>query len=313
MFSRLTLILFICSAGAGLTFVPPELTEPLRGLVRDAAHPGQFTTTAFMGLVRHVSERVHDWQTAEEQLEQLRTALAKNERAMRQLQEDQARLREELEQARAKAGPRLVPSSSEPLLVPHLIEARLIGSETASLWRNRKLLDAGSADGVETSLLVLGRDDQLILDVGTDAAISERQPVYAGDVVVGRIAAAGRWTSTLESVTDANFRGAARVLRKTDAGWWRGPTGLLKGDGSELCLLDGIEASQPVEVGDAVVTATEDGVLPVPMFYGKIVEARLRPGGTRWEIRVEPAMKNQRLETVHVLRTNLNPTRLLAN
>ena len=66
-------------------------------------------------------------------------------------------------------------------------------------------------------------------------------------------------------------------------------------------------------MGDAVCTVPDDGVLPHRMYYGRVAEVELKPGSLHWEVRVEPAFKEIELRSVSVLRTKLNPNRILAN
>ena len=154
--------------------------------------------------------------------------------------------------------------------------------------------------------------DAKLIDQGTAVRIDANDPVYADRIVVGRIAKVGSWTSTLELVTDKKFHGLACVMRETAEGWLPGPEGILSGDGTNHCRLE-VESAEPVKVGDAVCTVPDDGVLPLRMYYGRVIQVDLQPGSLHWEVKVEPAFKELRLRTVSVLRTKLNPARILAN
>ena len=196
-----------------------------------------------------------------------------------------------------------------PLVLPRLIEARVLGEETAALWRARKLLAAGAADQIAESALVLD-DSRPLVDLGQDAGVSPGDAAYAGRIVVGKIAEVGFYSSTLRLVTDPAYKGLARLARRTSRGLVLGPEGTVVGDGSELCRLKHI--AEPVNVGDEVFTGGTDGAVPARMYYGKVVRAELEPGAREWSVWVRPAA-TEGLESVLILRRALNPDRVLAN
>jgi cell shape-determining protein MreC len=115
----------------------------------------------------------------------------------------------------------------------------------------------------------------------------------------------------LQLVTDPGFSGRARLARQTSRGLAFGSEGTLVGGGANLCRLKRI--MEPVNVGDEVYSGGTDGVLPYPMFYGRVVRAELEEGATEWSIDVEPAAKLDRFDRVQILRMSLNPSRLMAN
>jgi cell shape-determining protein MreC len=200
--------------------------------------------------------------------------------------------------------------SLEPLLVPQLVEARVLGDESAALWRSGKLIGAGAAAGiVESSLVLTGR--RPLVDLGEDARVSAGDALYAGRSVVGKVAAVGRYTSTVVLVTDAGYAGRARIARRTSRGLTFGSEGTLMGDGTALCRLRHI--AEPVNVGDEVYTGGTDGVLPFAMYYGRVVRAELEPAATEWSIDVKPDAALARFDRVQILRLAVNAGRLLAD
>lgn len=300
----------LCLAGCGLIFVPREAAAPFRALVRDALRPGQ--VALYAGL-RHCRE----WVVAlgrsasppgmPEGLEdELQTARLEN----RRLELLVASLREKIEKLSAQQG--LTPASDPkpPLVIPQLIEARVLGEETAALWRGRKLLSAGANGGIVESALVLD-DARPLVDLGDDARLSAGDAAYAGRIVIGKIAEVGRYSSTLRLVTDPAYTGRARLARRTSRGLAHGAEGTLVGDGSELCRLKHV--SDPVNVGDEVFTGGTDGLVKWPMYYGKVVRAELEPGASEWSVWVKPAASDERLETVLIQRRTMNPDRILAD
>jgi cell shape-determining protein MreC len=290
--------------------VPAEATRALRSLVRDALRPGQ---TAVNVIARHLRL----WQMSAvgftgasgepaksgELSEECRSLRLQN----RRLELHAARLRERLEQLAAQQGHVWSTESYPPLVTPKLVEARVLGEETSSLWRGRKLLSAGAGNDIAESALVLD-DARPLIDLGADARIAEGDAVYAGRTVIGKIAEVGRFTSTLRLVTDPAYSGRARLARRTSRGLVFGAEGTLVGDGTGLCRLKHI--SEPVNVDDEVFTGGPDGLVPYPMYYGKVVRAELDSGANEWSVWVVPAASDERLESVLILRRVVNFERI---
>ena len=88
-----------------------------------------------------------------------------------------------------------------------------------------------------------------------------------------------------------------------------GPEGVLTGDGKGRCRLLHIPATEPVSVGDEVYTSSRLTGLPVPMYYGRVVDATLAEGASHWEVVVEPAETINDSRVVQVLRSVLNSVR----
>lgn len=315
----------LCGVGGVLLILPDGWTAPLREVVRDALVPGLSLTTIARDAVR---DRGIAW------FENLRT-LARNSRDA-ELTQRIGELEAELEQwklrTRRERLQRLQdqqhtkeltrygssPGVSDvglPLVELELLECRVLGEESSTLWRSGKLIHGGTQQGIEESALVLDSPLPLI-DQGEDRELAVGLPVFAGRCVVGRIVKVGRWTSTVQPVTDRHFRGGlAQLCRDSGDGPLWGTVGMIEGigDGTGLCRLTAVPATEAVEVGDHVYTAIEDGVLPGGMYYGEVVRAELNVGNPHWEIDVRPAADVSRLKRVQVLKRIENPQRRLAN
>ncbi len=308
---RFPIPLLILGAAAGLCFAPDHLTSKIRLALHDALRPGQklVRAGAAEGLARW--NRLRDTTDHSDEVANLRSELEGAQLALRQSQLQAARLQENLQTAE-RLGPSPYSSSpSENLFVAELLQAHVLGEATRALWRGGAILDKGAPDGVEEMALVL-EDPRLMVDQGGTNGVEPEQDVYAGRCVIGRIATVGRWASTVQRVTDKDYRGLARLARQTSRGLILLSEGILQGDGTDTCKFTGIPVTDAVEIGDEVYTGGRDARLPSPMYYGKVVEARLNPGATAWDIRVQPAATNTPLETVQVLRTRLNPHRIAA-
>ena len=185
----------------------------------------------------------------------------------------------------------------------------MLGKETLASWEAGHLLDRGRRHGITVTDLVL-ESGRVTLDQGQNAGIGEEQPVYSGRQVVGRISRVGLWTSTIQLITDPEFRGLAQLGRPGRNGPTFSARGMLHGTGRPLCQLALVRANQVVEVGDEVYTGGRDNLFPWPMLYGTVVTARLKDGAPHWEIRVRPAMQERSLKRVEIFTKVLNPSRL---
>jgi len=240
----------------------------------------------------------------------LQEKLIQSEGERRRLEVELAVLSEQWRRSGGQTGSGPHGQSRDPLFVPQLVEARVLGEEMTTLWRAGRLLGAGRREGIVESSLVLD-DVRPMIDQGNAARLSPGDAVYAGRCVLGKLAAVGRYTSTLVAITDPGYTGRARVARRTSQGLKFGSEGTLVGIGTALCRLRHV--NEPVNVGDEVYTGGTDGVLPFPMFYGRIVRAEFEPAATEWTIDVEPATTLDRFDRVQILRIAVDPGRILAD
>jgi len=293
-------------AGAGLLFVPAEAARPVRSLVRDLLRPGQMALAAALrcggGWRVPAINGVGTPAVSNPATEEVRTLRLQNRRLELQV----TRLRERLGLHAAQPGFASA-SAIPPLVNPHLVEARVLGEETASFWRGHKLLSAGAGQRIAESALVLN-DARPLVDAGADARLAEGDAVYAGRTVIGKIAEVGRFSSTLRLVTDPGYSGRARLARRTSQGLVFGAEGTLVGDGTDVCRLRHI--TDPVNIDDEVFTGGADGLIPFPMYYGRVVRAELETGSNEWSIWVHPAASDERLESVLILRREINAERI---
>ena len=288
-------------AAATLNVAPPEALGRLRGLFLDSLRPGQL-------LVQNLSDRVRP-------LREIASAgspadpIHAFEARIRELELEREQLLSRLT-AVETWGRRPRGQNSQPVVIPELLTARWLGEELSLLWRSRGLLSVGNREGVHENALVLQSELPLV-DVGNPQQVTVGNPVFAGRVVVGKIAAVGRQTSTVRRITDAGYSDRIRVVRRTPEGLLLIAEGTLVGDGHELCRLKHI--TEPVAAGDLVLTSGTDGILPLPMYYGTVTEATLDPAGREWQVIVQPAAGSTPVTSVEVLRLDWKDDGVLAN
>ncbi len=304
--------------GVGLYLGPPAVADRVRGTINDLLHPGLNLVRLSQKTIgnrldgnvdeahsvggrpadnRDVAELADALAIAQERIRQLQVRLA--EQSERQLPE------QEISRAMLK---------SERLIVPSLVEVAVLGDTLADKWRTGKLLDQGAKNGLRENELILSarKSPRSLIDFGEDAQISTEDALLLGRCVIGKVEYVGRWTSTIQLVTDADYAGRAQLIRETSDGLFvfGEARGILKGQGGPMCKLEGIPAESSVHVHDAVYTAERDGILPTPLYYGQVVEATLGPDDREWTVIVKPAPLPTRLTKVQVLRTAVNPERL---
>ncbi len=318
--SHLRVTLLLGAMALGLGFIPPSQVVGLRTHLLDALKPGldglYAVNTRWEQTRTRWANSLPRFQTENHQSEVVRLSeeLETSQQQCRQLEIANARLHQKMNQL-ATTGPSPYPTRpGRPLVNVELLEAAVLNRENGTLWQPDRLLNRGKQDGLSEDDLVLDAHGPLI-DQGEHANLAAGQPVYSGRCVVGRLSQVGRVVSSIQKVTDENYRGLAQLIRKTEAGFVFGAEGVIEGQGEEknLCRLRYIAGTQPVEVGDAVYTGDPDGSKPFPMYYGKVVRAELSPGDQEWSIWVEPAIKKLTAPTVTVLRTQFDLPRSLTN
>lgn len=192
------------------------------------------------------------------------------------------------------------------------IPAAVLGQEITARLKAGQFVAAGRTDGLQEHAWVFESNPALI-DLGADFGLRPAEPIAAGQTVIGKVHRVGQRTSSLMRVDDPAFRCRAQLVRRGSSGPQLGPRGLLKGNGSGQCLLEGISSDDDVRVGDEVLSADRDGVLPLPFYLGRVRSAVVRPEDQNWQIIVEAASVPDPLTTVDVLRISPNGERLSAN
>ncbi len=313
---RVAMLLGVLALGLG--FVPMTHVAELRTHLLDALKPGLDGFAACDSRWQTLREQwAFEWPRFQpddnrEETQRLTAELESRQQQSRQLEIANAQLHRQLELL-AKTGPSPYPSRpGKPLVAVELLEAAVLNRENGTIWPAERILNRGGEDGLSETDLVLAGQSPLI-DQGEAAQLAAGHPVYAGRCVVGRLANVGRAVSTIQRVTDKNYRGFAQLIRKTEAGFVFGAEGVLEGQGQAECRLRYVPGTLPVEVGDDVYTGDHDGSQPCPMYYGRVVRAELKPGDQEWTIWVQPAISKLETPTVTVLRTQLDVARRLTN
>ena len=276
--------------GGVLWCLPVAWAGKLRGLIHDGLTPGQCVVAATIPQAVHPAAgtagdggRDTTWQ-----------------RQARHWQAEAARLRAELDELqRTPSWPEA--EVSPPLVRPVLRSVRVIGWERShGIEAPAAVLRAGNANSVEVNDLVLA-PGEAILDQGQSRGLSPDDLVLAGRSVIGRIARTSRWTSTVQLITDPEFRGQAQIVRLQEGEAVLGAEGIIAGSSEGTCRLLHIGTTEPVAEGDLVFTSLRGVPLSPPLFYGTITRAELKPGEPDWMIEVTPQRRGPPPSEVLVL------------
>jgi cell shape-determining protein MreC len=304
-------VLAACLLGAAMFAVlPASVTTPIRDIVRLAISPGQRFVSSTIATAKSKWQSSIDQKLAaqQQQLDKLEGEVANSQlRERRALLAAESASQELAAIERNGASPFSV-ETAQPLIRPRAVRATVLGREILSDLKSRRILDRGDTDGVASDLWVLN-GDLPIVQAGSEMSVADGLPVFAGRCVVGRIVKAGRWTSSLQYITEPGFRARAVIARVDSNGpavdrFSFGAEGLIEGrsdlNQNGLCELAQIPATEHVDVGMSVYSPPRDAV-DAPMLFGHVVAAEIPPGALHWVITVNPAVDVSHLRSVEIV------------
>jgi rod shape-determining protein MreC len=133
---------------------------------------------------------------------------------------------------------------------------------------------------------------------GTDDGVDVGMPVVTGAGLVGRISRATGSTSTVELITDPEFRVGVRVVGSGFLGTAEG-----RGRDEPLFVDTGIDPDSEVTADTPIVTSGVDrSAYPAGIPVAKTTESRKAPGGLALELEAQPLVDVDALSYVSVLR-----------
>jgi len=198
------------------------------------------------------------------------------------LRSENARLRRQLDEARAEA-----------------IRGADADRERQGLLQLQGLDYAGGLDSVPARVISTAPTNfqlTIKIDRGTDHRLDVGMPVVTSAGLVGRITEVSKVRSTVLLVTDPQSNVGVRLANS-------GEQGVARGGGARNFLpLDLITTEVPVEIGEPVVTSgLERGLFPAQIPVGKVRSVSAPPGALQKDILLDPSVDLVRLEFVRVL------------
>lgn len=309
---EIAVLVTILIVGGSVCASPVSLQKRIQTFVVDMAAPGQKLSHAAMTAAHRNLRKWRETEGADrEAIEETEQELAAARQEVRSLVARLAEAQQENATLRMLGTDAGRSSSGEPLLTQSVVRATVLGPDSVDAIRSGLLIARGADGDVRENSLVLEETHPLI-DQGAASGLGEGQPLLAGRCLVGRIVRSGRWVSSVLPVSDPEFRGLARIVRRTPEGGLDSGEGLLEGAGGGLCRLKHVPSTCAVSPGDHVYSSGGDALSSGSLYYGEVIRAELTDGASHWEIVVKPAVEWARLKTVQVVQTEMNAGRMLA-
>jgi rod shape-determining protein MreC len=135
------------------------------------------------------------------------------------------------------------------------------------------------------------------IDKGSGDGIQVGMPVVTGEGLVGRVAQAASGTSTVQLVTDPDFRVGVRMTPGGTAGTARG-----SGRGEPLAVDTALEPKAELPDGAVLTTSGADrSAFPASIPVAKVTGHRPASGGLTLDLLAEPFVDTTRLSYVTVI------------
>ena len=198
------------------------------------------------------------------------------------LKSENARLRRQLDEARAEA-----------------IRGADADRERQGLLQLQGLDYTGGLDSVPARVIATAPTNfqlTITIDRGSDDRLDVGMPVVTAAGLVGRITEVSKLRATVLLIIDPQSNVGVRLANSGEQGVARG------GGGRNPLPVDLIAPELPVEVGEPVVTSgLERGLFPPQIPVGTVRSAESRQGALQKEILIDPAVNLLRIEFVRVL------------
>jgi len=104
----------------------------------------------------------------------------------------------------------------------------------------------------------------LTLDVGSASGIKINQPVIAPEGVIGKTIVVGEHTSTVQLLSDVNYRLSVRIMPS-------GAVGILRWKNNNICQIWELQKNSLINVDDQVVTSGFSNIYPRNLPVGKVM------------------------------------------
>jgi cell shape-determining protein MreC len=302
-------------AAAMFAVLPASATVPVRDLIRTAVSPGQRCVTWTISSAESRWQFLVDDRLTEQQkkIEELHAEVEQSRLRERRAQLAAESTAQALADVERHGATPFAVEAAQSLIRPRAVRATVLGREILSELKSRRILDRGQSHGVASDLWVLNGNHPIV-EAGSALNVTDGLPVFAGRCIVGRVVESGRWTSSMQFLTEPGFRARAVLARSEPgdlnaAGFSFGSEGMVEGrsdlSSQGLCELSQIPATEHVQVGMYVYSPPGHAV-DMPMLFGQVASAELSPGALHWNVTVRPAVDVSRLRTVEIVVPEVN-------
>lgn len=196
-----------------------------------------------------------------------------------------------------------------PLVSAQAIETRVLGEQSQTFLARMAIVILHETARSTVGSMALDAGEVLI-DQGDNASLSASGLALEGGRVWGKVVEVGPQTASIRRSNSAGYRGLVQIVDRADHGNRPLAHGVLEGTGDALCQIRMVDARAPVSVGDLVLAAEERTLTDVPLVYGRIVRAELKPGAAHWQLWMKPAIADELPQTLTILQPQVNEERL---
>lgn len=192
-------------------------------------------------------------------------------------------------------------------LSSEVARTRAVRMENQELERLLNLKDTSSAQLLSARIVtkdIFNQENFLTLDVGRSDGVSEGMPVVHEGGIVGTVMLVSERYARVMPFLNTDFRVPGAILPLK-------AEGMVRWDGERLdrLRLDHIVKTEPVEVGQQVVTSGHSDVFPAGRKIGTVDSVAARAGRSELEIYLDPAVSLHEISHVFVILSSPDPER----
>ena len=184
-----------------------------------------------------------------------------------------------------------------------LREQQIAGDQAARLATTRASIAYETIAAPVIARDPTGVTSSIVLGVGTDQGTKVGHVVLSDQGLVGRVSEVGANYSKVVLITDSSSVVSALVQGSR-------ATGIVRGQYGDSLVMDWILQTEPVKVGDVVITAGLGlgdelrSLYPKGLVIGRVVQVQSAEAAAYQRAIVTPAVDLRRLESVLVVKTN---------
>jgi len=172
--------------------------------------------------------------------------------------------------------------------------------------RLRRMLDFRTRSNLSLQAAkVIGKDPlpgvrSLLIGAGSASGLRKNLAVISDRGLIGKVARAGSHSAIVQLLTDRNVGAAVRLANcRAD--------GITSWSGGSRLMIEGVVSSEPVKLGEEVITSSLDGVFPAGILVGQVIRTQRAEENLFLEIEIEPEVNFSAIEEVFVVREGAYP------
>ena len=186
-------------------------------------------------------------------------------------------------------------------LSSEVARSRAVRMQNDELRRLLSLRDSSQASFLPARIITKDIPRQrnwITLDVGTSDSVKVGMPVIHESGIVGKVVLVSDDYARVMPFLNTDFRVPATILPV-------GAEGIVRWDGERLDRLRLLHVvkTEPIEVGQEVVTSSHSDIFPAGERIGTVDSIAVLPGRNEFQIQLRPAVKMYKINHAFVLRS----------